>query len=204
VPFVWVDTPSGPVAKHVELGLNDFQFVEVTDGLEEGDAVYLAAPPGAVEPEFEQPERSMAAPAAETPPTDGAAMEAAAPGVVGRSDDPDGRQSAPAGESAQNTLTRILEQKYPDLAKAVAQDRRAWFSNDELKQALEQDDELRAARDAWMQEMRARGGNRGPGNRGPGEGGRRGGRSRRGDGERGEGKQRVPSPSDGERHDGDH
>jgi hypothetical protein len=60
-------------------------------------------------------------------------------------------------------VTEILERKYPDLAEIVKNDRRAWFTNADLRQAMEDDDELREARDAMMKMFSGGRGRRGDG-----------------------------------------
>jgi HlyD family secretion protein len=183
VPYVWVETPKGPVARQVTIGLKDFQFVEVTSGLAEGDRVYLAAP-DAVPPTFPQPPQA----AAPAPPPSPAHREREASGDEAESAVEDGTPRPPGGPAAEDrrrggsamrAMQELLERKYPDLAKQVAADRSAWFTNTELQQALEEDPELRAARDALMQEFQRRSGE--------GETGERG--------ERGERAER-PTPSD--------
>ncbi|KPK59069.1 MAG: hypothetical protein AMK73_08865 [Planctomycetes bacterium SM23_32] len=42
--FCWVRTPDGPLLRHLETGASSDRFVEVKDGLREGEEVYLAAP----------------------------------------------------------------------------------------------------------------------------------------------------------------
>ena len=44
--FVFKDTPRGPVAVPVELGVSNLTHVEVARGLQEGDQVWLVPPPG--------------------------------------------------------------------------------------------------------------------------------------------------------------
>lgn len=174
VNFAWVHEAGGPVARKVERGLNDFQFVEIVSGLDEADLVFLAPPPGAIEPEFEQPEGAP-------PPSDatGAAASRNADANVGENarytSGSEGTNGS--GASPMQSVMEVLERKYPELARIVEADRAAWFTNDELKQALEDDDELREARDAVMKQMRSRrgdgerrrGGRRGPGGTAGGE-----------------------------------
>ena len=45
-PFVFMDTPRGPVATEVELGQNNLTHVQILSGLKEGDRVYLVEPTG--------------------------------------------------------------------------------------------------------------------------------------------------------------
>lgn len=45
--FVWRIGPDGPVATKVKLGSNNLTHVEVLEGLQEGDRIYLVRPPGA-------------------------------------------------------------------------------------------------------------------------------------------------------------
>lgn len=47
VSYVWKVTPEGPEATDVEIGANNGTQVEITEGLGEGDQVYLGKPPGA-------------------------------------------------------------------------------------------------------------------------------------------------------------
>ena len=173
VRYVWLATASGPEARPVELGLNDFQWVEIKSGLEEGDRVYLAVPPEATEPEFEQPaEATPEIPeveelSAESSTDDGNVVEATA-----------SSEGASTGELMQK-LASLLKSKHPELASQVDGNPRAMWMNAEVRQAIQDDDELRAVsqalRDAYMS-----GG--GFGSRG-GHGGRPGGEERHDDGD---------------------
>lgn len=50
--YVWMETPTGPVAQPVVLGKNNQTHVAITKGLEDGDRVYLSPPQGVVAPDF--------------------------------------------------------------------------------------------------------------------------------------------------------
>jgi len=56
VNYVWLKTDSGPVARPITVGDGNSTHVVVKSGLEEGQPVYLAKPPGVQEPELPQPE----------------------------------------------------------------------------------------------------------------------------------------------------
>ncbi|MHC4899628.1 MAG: efflux RND transporter periplasmic adaptor subunit, partial [Planctomycetota bacterium] len=60
VNYVWLKTKSGPVARPITVGDGNSTHVVVESGLEEGQQVYLAKPPGAQTPELPQPERAAA------------------------------------------------------------------------------------------------------------------------------------------------
>lgn len=166
VRYVWLDKPEGPVAHPVELGMNDFQFVEITDGLEEGDRVFLAVPPDAKEPEFTQPveelpdlpEPTEATPAEEGT-DDGNVVEAAA-----SQDD-----GASIGELFQR-LSSVLKTNHPELAPIVEKDRRAWMTNADVQRALREDEELKSTWEAIQAKWRS-GGGFGGGQRRGGSGG---------------------------------
>ena len=155
VNFAWVSGPSGPVARQVERGLNDTQFVEIVSGLSEGDHVFLAPPPGAIEPEFEQPKAPRAT---ERPAGEGAMARSTTPPARPVEAEAREDRGGRAGGASGNALMEILERKYPELAKIVSSDRSAWFTNADLRQALEDDPELRQARDAMMQQWQGAGG----------------------------------------------
>ncbi|MFT4538169.1 MAG: HlyD family secretion protein [Planctomycetota bacterium] len=44
--FVWMLSDDGPLATEVQLGSNNLTHVEITDGLQEGDQIYLVRPTG--------------------------------------------------------------------------------------------------------------------------------------------------------------
>lgn len=78
VTYAWRITAAGPEAAPVRCGLMNDQFVEITDGLAEGDRVALAWPAGAKEPEFPELERRL-----EQEEKDAAARAAANPDPAG-------------------------------------------------------------------------------------------------------------------------
>ncbi|MEM7202009.1 MAG: efflux RND transporter periplasmic adaptor subunit [Planctomycetota bacterium] len=195
VTFVWLDHPDGALARPIDVGLHDFQFVEITDGLTAGDKVFLAKPPGAVEPEFEQPSEvaeavarseALALPAESGRgrlPKRGDDRPSAAGSDDGR-DERRGRSGRGGGGGggmngpAAKALTALLERKYPEFA-TIAQGDRPFelFRNEDFKQARESDSELGEAWDAMLAEARESfGGGRGerPSGRGAPSGTREG------------------------------
>jgi HlyD family secretion protein len=52
IAYVWRVTPDGPAATSVVLGANTVAEVEILDGLQEGDQVYLGRPPGVTSPDL--------------------------------------------------------------------------------------------------------------------------------------------------------
>jgi multidrug resistance efflux pump len=55
VNYVWVLTPSGPVATQVSVGANNQEKVQVVSGLKAGDVIYRTPPGGQADPKFKQP-----------------------------------------------------------------------------------------------------------------------------------------------------
>ena len=173
VTYVWLDTAEGPFPRRVELGLNDFQFVVVTDGLAEADRVYLADPPEAIEPEFEQPaEATLAAAPADAAAANGPgdhvdgarhASEQVGP-RSGEQRGDRGREGRGGGlREIRDQMQKVLDRKYPELSQLVQEDPRAWFTNEELRETVQKDEELRALSERMMQQFRGRGGGRAPG-----------------------------------------
>ena len=52
VVYVWKVTPEGPMAVTVEIGRNNLSKVEIVEGLQEGDQVFLGTPPGVEAPKL--------------------------------------------------------------------------------------------------------------------------------------------------------
>ncbi len=167
VTFVWLDAAARPLARQVDVGLHDFQFVEITGGLAEGDRVFLATPAGAVEPEFVQPSAVIAASVraddrrASVPATSDASESPAEP----RDGSDDGgecrrRRGPGRGEfkpgPAFAALQALLVRKYPDFAALAEGERRfELFRDEEFQRARAQDPELQQAWDSTIAEMRA-------------------------------------------------
>lgn len=174
VPYVWLKTPQGPVARQVALGTTNYSFVQITDGLQDGDQIYQAAPPGVKAPEFEQPEQAKPteAVAERRPPgpADASSSEAdnaAAPAADLRGDGAaagggERRRRGEGGMAGAQKLLDRFKEKYPDLAERAA-DARALFTDQEIRTLIQEDAELKAMSDALMSQMR---GGRGRGNRG--------------------------------------
>ena len=171
VSYVWVNTPTGPDARRIELGVHDYSYVVVRSGVENGDRVFLAPPGGSVAPEFAQPTDPVPLPA--TP-------VAGAPGDGEGARQGEGRARGGASGMARFTEFReALLQKHPEFAAILEADRMALMTNETIRAAIEADPELKAKSEALTSGMR--GGNRGRrGEAGNTEGGR-GGRGRGGD-----------------------
>ena len=194
VHYVWKRTPSGPEAVRVTVGRNNLTHVEIEAGLEEGETIYLAVPPGAEIPEFNLPgNRGL-----ETVLGDAAEDRANSERRRRERERTQAIMNNPALLTGR--LRTFLTEQLPDRAASLASD--ASFYRlladdgflDEMEQALTSDPALQeqweAFRDAAQNQAPAAGrggpGARG-GNRGPGRGGPRG-RGRRGGGPRGEGR----------------
>jgi HlyD family secretion protein len=95
--YAYVDRNGNPEVAPVELGLNNDRAVVVKAGLNEGDKVYLALPPGA--PNLPAPEGRKPRPPEESPTAE-AAGEAGAAGGNGPSDAASpGRPTQPGGQN---------------------------------------------------------------------------------------------------------
>ncbi|MHC4079203.1 MAG: efflux RND transporter periplasmic adaptor subunit, partial [Planctomycetota bacterium] len=222
VNYVWLDTKSGPVAQPITVGESNSTHAVVESGLEEGQQVYLAKPPGAHTPELPQPEPE----APDIQPDPGATVQ---PAPTANGDDgSDAPDAAAAKRGEQNdrsagdrgnrgrggfdmsemtkrltenpsyqAFLAVLKEKMPEAHAEIAGNPMALFRNRELRDQIEADAELKAAYDKYRAEMRSRMGNRGRGEgRGPGrgEGGGRGeGRGRR----EGRGRGRGEGPGRG-------
>jgi len=58
VSYVWVKTPTGPQAQKVTLGQHNNTHIVITEGLEQGQEVFLADPMNVITPVYEQPKKS--------------------------------------------------------------------------------------------------------------------------------------------------
>ncbi|MCC6670596.1 MAG: efflux RND transporter periplasmic adaptor subunit [Planctomycetes bacterium] len=204
VQYLWVDTPAGPQARQVSLGLADNTFVQIIKGVAAGDVVYLSTPPGVQAPKYAQPAAKVqnegtAAPRAPVAEANAAAYPAGANGVPregaaesrpnrGPGGGPGGpRRTSPAMQEFQ----ALLKEKRPDLAAKLEQDR-AFMRSEEFRTAIAEDPELSAKMQEMMSSM-MRGGQR-PGG---GPGGERGQ-----PGERTPPGERAPGGRDGGNRDG--
>lgn len=170
VSYVWVQTPTGPEARRIELGVHDYSYVVVKSGLENGDRVFLAPPGGAIAPEFAQPTDPVPLPVA--PVADAPADGETRPG--------EGRPRGSAGGMARFTEFReLLLEKHPEFAAILEADRMALMTNETIRAAIEADPELKAKSDALTSSMR--GGSRGRRGEGGNAEGARGGRGRGGE-----------------------
>jgi HlyD family secretion protein len=181
VPYVWLETSAGPIARQVELGASSYNFVQIVSGLAAGDVIHQAAPTGVKAPTFEQPEPA---------PAEAAAGTATPAQPVEASHGSEGPPPAPrppeanaerGGAGAMARFQALFKEKYPALAERAEADRGAMFRDEEIRATIDGDDELRALRDQMMAEFRQR--------RGAGSGGGPG-REPRNQQERGDGEQR--------------
>jgi hypothetical protein len=65
--FVWKRTREGPAATRVKVGRQNKERVEILEGVDEGDVLYLVAPPGVAAPKLEQPVAPDPEPLADPP-----------------------------------------------------------------------------------------------------------------------------------------
>jgi HlyD family secretion protein len=162
VKYVWRAGANGPEAIQVKIGRNTLSHVEITEGIEDGDQIYMAPPPGVLAPEFEQPEtidevRQLESGVAEPRQTVGAAE--------------------PAAEVTFESFQAKVMEKLPAFKEALETDgRRALFMNQELRAAIEADPELQIMQAQMMEQFRNRRGGGGPGGQGGPSGGPGGGR----------------------------
>ncbi len=184
VNYVWLETPGGFEARPVTVGESNSAAIEVKSGLEEGQYVYLAMPPGAKPPKLPQPKQELPA----TQPVVETVVEAAAPAGNG-----DGEPRSAAGASAgperrgfdasqmakrlaespsYQAFLALLKEKLPSVHARVQDNPLALWRDAALRASVEADPELKAALDEYQAEMRSRRGSRG----------NRGGRPRRGEG----------------------
>ena len=135
VAYVWKLTPDGPETVMVKIGANNLSHVEVVEGLEEGDRIYLGTPPGAEAPEFEQPESiievedAMASEAGSAMPAGMNRNATGRPrgGRGGRGGGRGGRGNRGGGDSQfLGALRGFLVIEWPDRAEEL-QDPRNWF-----------------------------------------------------------------------------
>lgn len=199
--YVWKATAGGPTAVEVKIGRSTTTQVEITDGLEVGQQVYLAPPPGTTEPKF--PDDPADKVAQETPklPIDPAKDPAVAPAAGPGAGAPAG---AAPGEITREAFQAAILAKHPEFKELFDTDRRAMMSQ-EVRDAIQADPELSEMSAKFMEQMRARfpqggpggqgrpgrgQGNGGPGGTGPGSGpggGNGGRRGRQGNGDGGGG-----------------
>lgn len=162
VKYVWRAGANGPEAIQVKIGRNTLSHVEITEGIEDGDQIYMAPPPGVLAPEFEQPEtidevRQLESGVAEPRQAVGAAE--------------------PAAEVTFESFQAKVMEKLPAFKEALETDgRRALFMNQELRAAIEADPELQIMQAQMMEQFRNRRGGGGPGGQGGPSGGPGGGR----------------------------
>ena len=161
VNYVWKKTSGGPVATPVDVGRSTNEEVEVVGGIEPGDQIFKAPPPGAVPPQFEQPEAELEAPSL---------------GSVAEEDAERAALAAKLENVTTQTYYAEIKARLPQFAELVdSGDRRAMFQNQEFRDAIEADPVLSAMsakiREQMMERMRREGGGRRPGGDAPGGGG---------------------------------
>ncbi|MEZ5962594.1 MAG: efflux RND transporter periplasmic adaptor subunit [Planctomycetota bacterium] len=172
VSFVWVESRQGPTAKPLELGVHDYSYVIIENGLTEGDRIYLVAPAGAKAPEFPQPKDPL--------PNRAVLSEAASQSGPPTADDGNGRRRGGDGNGgrrggrsnpAMTEFRTAFKAKYPDLAAKAEEDPRAMFTDEDIQRAIQEDADLKAKWDAMRAGFgRRRGGGGGPGGGGNGNG----------------------------------
>lgn len=180
VNYVWLETGAGYEARPVAVGESNATYIEVKSGLEEGQKVYLAMPPGAKPPDLPQPETKK--PAAQPknavkdiakentkPEGNGDNPKVAGQGKDGQGDG--GRRGFDQGEMTRRMAANpsyqaflaLLKKKLPRVHAQVEQDPLALWRDRELRSRVEADAELKAAYDRYRAEMRSRRGRRGDG-----------------------------------------
>lgn len=131
VHYVWKFEDNGVVAVRVQVGTNNTTYVEIIDGLEEGDRIYLAPPEGAETPDFEQPEE-VPIPSGETlvggvAPAD-AEMSRGERGATGGDRGMGGMAGAMGGGmEVMQQLRDYLAEELPQYRDQLADDR-GWFT----------------------------------------------------------------------------
>jgi multidrug resistance efflux pump len=165
--YCWVHRDSGPVARQVQVGSESLAAVEITEGLEAGDWVYLNPPAGVQDPtDLVQPK-----PETEVKPVLGS--DEPAPVRL----DPE-LASKPFTEAeskdATERLTAWIREKFPEKVTDAEGDSRGMFRlfrDETVQAAIEQDPEMAMLSARLRATMMQRfGGGRGRGGRGPGGG----------------------------------
>ncbi|MBK8974498.1 MAG: efflux RND transporter periplasmic adaptor subunit [Planctomycetes bacterium] len=168
VNYVWLSTPDGPRAVEVKVGRSTNSEVSILAGLNEGDVIYKAPPPGVVAPKFEQPQAVEAA----TLQAGGTADAGAAPaGTTPDGTDPgtDPELAAKLENVTRESYLAEVKARLPQFADVLDADgMRAMFMNPDIRAAIQADPVLSAMSQKLMEQ-------RGPGRRTPrtdgGEGG---------------------------------
>ncbi len=173
VSYAWVATDQGPQARAIELGVNDYSYVIVKAGLQEGDRVHLTVPAAAKVPDFPQPKDPQPTSPAPHDANGNLADGAARPRGDGQGR---GRRGGGSGGAQMTAFREAFTKKHPDLAALAETDRTAWMTNEDIKQAIADDPELKQMWDAAIAGFGGGGGR-----------GRRGGEGGGGDGARGDG-----------------
>lgn len=180
VHYVWRAPAGGgdPEPVRVEIGRSNVSHVEIVSGVNEGDRLYLGPPAGANAPEYEQPERKidqgsdleggMSAEEAKAAARKRREAETANRDKERRSEG--GGQGG--GSASMSGFTALLKRKLPQFATELEGGPRAIFGNQQIKDAIQADPELKEKWDAMMANFR---GGRGGGRRGGGESARRNG-----------------------------
>ncbi|MEY2980506.1 MAG: hypothetical protein RL562_733 [Planctomycetota bacterium] len=166
VKYVWRASASGPEAIEVKIGRNTLSHVEILEGIDAGDQIYMAPPAGVLAPEFEQPQTIDEVRQLE-------------------SGEEEPRQAAPAAPATEVTFEAFqakVAEKLPAFKEVLEADgRRAMFMNQELRAAIEADPELQIMQAQLMEQFRnRRGPGGGPGGMGGNSPGAGGGGTRRG------------------------
>ncbi len=169
VSYAWVATDKGHEARAIELGVNDYSYVIVKAGLQEGDRVHLTVPPAAKVPDFPQPKDPQPQDPQPTSPAPRDANGNLADGAARPRGDGQGRgrRGGGSGNAQMTAFREAFTKKHPDLAALAETDRTAWMTNEDIKQAIADDPELKQM---WDAAIAGFGGGGGRGRRG-GEGG---------------------------------
>jgi multidrug efflux pump subunit AcrA (membrane-fusion protein) len=198
VAYAWKITPDGPTAVIIEIGNNNLSHVEIVEGLQEGDMIYLGTPPGSEAPEFEQPEdgfevedaislepgSAVQAGMRSAPDTGGRPMGGGREfGRGGRGGRGGGRGGQGGGNNEfLNQLREHMIAEIPDRA-AEFEDMGNWFRmlrdpgfQNEIEGAIQSRPDLLEQWQAYRERASSRGRDRGERGQGPGRerGGRRG------------------------------
>jgi RND family efflux transporter MFP subunit len=195
--YVWLATKSGPKEQLVKIGRATTSEVEILEGLDAGQQIYLAPPIGVPEPSF--PDAPVVADANSPPPP--------MPGELPLGTDPPATEGPPL---TRETFQAAILAKHPELKAVFETEGFRAMRNADVRAAIEGDAELQAMSEQFMQQMmraRGQGGQGGfPGGGQGGPGGTRGqggarrprGESGGGSGNEGSGGERRTGGRDGE------
>ncbi len=188
VNYLWKATADGPKAVRIEVGEANATHVSVTEGIANGDRVYLAVPAGVELPKFAQPERKSLQPEdipTERVPSPADSGAGKGKGKVAAEENAQGADPRAEMEAISAKIRAVLIKDLPDRASEFEGMglMRLLRSDPDVKAAYEKHPDLQEEMQAVFTRMRESGGF-GGGQRGSGGGqrGSGGGRGSRGNG----------------------